>query len=190
MFLLIDNYDSFTYNIYSLFTNLGANVEVRKNDKGVVNGSFEGIILSPGPSSPENSGDSLNYLKKYTGRIPIFGVCLGLQTICYSRGYKIRQARKIMHGKKDVIRVLERIVLFNRVPDNFKAVRYHSLVADVDKDFVTALSESDNEIMAFEDKNNMLFGVQFHPESFLSEFGEIIAANFINFCKEVCGIKA
>lgn len=189
MFLLIDNYDSFTYNVYTLFAKLGIKLQVRKNDKGVVDGSFEGLILSPGPSNPENSGDTLNYIKKYAGKIPIFGVCLGLQAICYARGYEIRQAHKIMHGKRDTINVLKRVVLFNNIPDNFKAVRYHSLVAGAANNYVTAISHSDNEIMAFEDKKNMLFGVQFHPESFLSDFGAEIAINFINFCKEAHEVK-
>ena len=189
MVLLIDNYDSFTYNVYTLFARLGINVQVRKNDKGLLKGPFDGIILSPGPSNPENSGDTLDYIKEYAGKVPIFGVCLGLQAICYARGYEIRQAHKIIHGKKDTIKVLKRVVLFNNVPDNFKAVRYHSLVADADKAYVTALSESDNEIMAYEDKKNMLFGVQFHPESFLSDFGEEIAINFINFCKGAREVK-
>jgi anthranilate synthase component 2 len=94
-----------------------------------------------------------------------------------------------MHGKRDTINVLKRVVLFNNIPDNFKAVRYHSLVAGAANNYVTAISHSDNEIMAFEDKKNMLFGVQFHPESFLSDFGAEIAINFINFCKEAHEVK-
>lgn len=189
MFLLIDNYDSFTYNVYTLFVKAQADITVRKNNIGVIDGAYEGIIISPGPSNPENSGDSLGYIKKYMGKIPIFGICLGMQAICYIKGYKIRQARKIMHGKIDSINVLKTSVLFNKLPNEFKAVRYHSLVVEAADEYITAKSHSDSEAMAFEDPESMIFGVQFHPESILSEYGKQIAVNFINFCKRCCEVK-
>ena len=189
MFLLIDNYDSFTYNVYTLFAKAHVAVSVRKNNVGVIDGDYEGIIISPGPSSPENSEDSLGYIKRYIGKIPIFGVCLGMQAICYIKGYEIKQARRIMHGKIDTIEVLKKSILFNQVPNVFRAVRYHSLVVEAADEYVTAKSSSDYEAMAFEDPKNMIFGVQFHPESILSEYGEQIAVNFINFCKRCCEVK-
>lgn len=187
MYLLIDNYDSFTYNLYSIFSSLGAKVKVIKNNEFIEADDYKGIILSPGPSSPENSGTTLTYIEKYKGKIPIFGVCLGMQSIGYMTGLKIRKAMKIMHGKLDNINVNRESMLFNSLPESFKAVRYHSLVLDADSNNidVTSTSKSDNEIMSIENERDMLFGVQFHPESILSEHGEKICSNFLNYCKEI-----
>jgi anthranilate synthase component 2 len=186
MFLLIDNYDSFTYNLKALFELEGEKVNVIKNNEYLVPKQYEGIILSPGPSSPENSGTTLEFLRRHTGQIPFFGVCLGMQAICFSQNYEIRKAYFIMHGKKDIIFYRENSVLFNGLKEPFSTVRYHSLVVkNLDKNSkeVTALSKSDNEIMAYENIEKKLFGVQFHPESYLSEVGNIIVKNFIKFCR-------
>jgi len=126
MYLLVDNYDSFTYNLYSLFSNLGAEVKVIKNSEFIPADDYMGIILSPGPSNPANAGTTLKYIEKYKGKIPIFGVCLGMQSIGYMNGVKIRKAKKIMHGKVDTICVNRESMLFNNLPDKFQAVRYHS----------------------------------------------------------------
>ncbi|MCA1928170.1 MAG: aminodeoxychorismate/anthranilate synthase component II [Calditerrivibrio sp.] len=183
MFLLIDNYDSFTYNLKALFESMGAEVYIIKNDEFIKPDKFEGIIISPGPSNPSNAGTSLKYISEYKGTIPIFGVCLGMQSICYVLGYNYRKARKIMHGKVEKIIKTRDSILLNNIPDNFKAVRYHSLVVDPPEEFITSISDSDNEAMSFENKELKLFAVQFHPESYLSEYGEDIVKNFINFCR-------
>jgi anthranilate synthase component 2 len=182
MFLLVDNYDSFSYNLYALFRLAGAEVRVVKNDLLIEAGRYQGIIISPGPSTPENAGYSLEYLKKYAGKKPFFGVCLGLQCIGRHLGYEVGRAASVMHGKADrMVRVGASTVL-DGLPETFSAVRYHSLAVKADEKRVTARAGSDNELMALEDKEEMLFGVQFHPESVLSEHGAKIADNFMKFC--------
>ena len=183
MYLLIDNYDSFTYNLYALCVKCGMKVKVIKNDVFIDADNFTGIIISPGPSSPDNSGYSLKYLEKYSGKIPIFGVCLGMQCIGHFLGYEVSRAKFIKHGKLDKIKVLKNSTILRNL-QTFKAVRYHSLSVKVSlkSEIVKAKSESDDEVMAIEDVNKMLFGVQFHPESYLSEEGNKIIKNFKNFC--------
>jgi len=183
MFLLIDNYDSFTYNLYSLFKNLDEEVDVIRNDEFIPADNYSGIILSPGPSNPTNAGTSIDYLKTYAFRIPIFGVCLGMQCICHYLGYKIRRAATIKHGKLDTIKKSGNSIILGNLPETFTAVRYHSLVADA-ADIAVGFSESDGEIMAVEDIGKSLFGVQFHPESYLSNYGEVIVKNFIDYAKK------
>jgi len=183
MFLLVDNYDSFTYNLYALFRLSGAEVTVVRNNKLVNADKYEGIIISPGPSTPANAGYSLKYLELYAGKKPFFGVCLGLQAIGSYLGYPISGAETIMHGKKDRIVRQGKSELFGNLPGTFTGVRYHSLSVKTDGRVVTARAESDNEVMALEDSKQMLFGVQFHPESILSEFGSDIIRNFLNFCR-------
>ncbi len=184
MFLLIDNYDSFTYNLYALFISQGARVNVIKNDRWVDADEYEGIIISPGPSSPEHSGQTLEYLKQYIGKKPVFGVCLGMQCIGFDQGYKIRKASTIRHGKTDTVELTRESILFRGVPETFQAVRYHSLAVEVEGEPVTATSGTDGTVMAMEDRDKMYFGVQFHPESFMSEMGERIVTNFLEFVKE------
>ena len=184
MFLLIDNYDSFTYNLKALFENIGEKIRVVKNDVFIKADDYEGIILSPGPSSPDNSGTTLKYLEKYKGKKAFFGVCLGMQAICYSEGYKVVKAKSIMHGKKDIILPETDSIIFKNILKPFEAVRYHSLVvSDLEDSKITATAKSDNEVMAFEDESKGLFGVQFHPESYLSLKGEEIVKNYIGFCR-------
>ena len=179
MFLMIDNYDSFSYNLYALFKECNAEVTVIKNTEYVPADKYEGIILSPGPSSPENSGTTLRYLKEYLGKKPIFGVCLGMQSIAYVLGGKIKGAKTIKHGKVDKVDVIKSSVLYQDVPKNFNAVRYHSLAVDVNKKYITSVSDDDGVIMSIEDKEMMFFGVQFHPESILSEYGAQIVTNYL-----------
>ncbi len=185
MYLLVDNYDSFTYNLYALCVKCGMNIKVIKNDIDISAEKFNGIIISPGPSNPENAGLSLKYIQKCSGKIPILGVCLGMQCIGYFLGFKIKHANTIKHGKVDRIKIIGDSVLFENIDDCFKSVRYHSLAVKVSKNssLVKAVSISDREIMAIEAKEKMLFGVQFHPESYLSENGEQIIKNFKKFCE-------
>ena len=182
MFLLVDNYDSFTFNLYALFKTLNADIKVIKNSEFVSAEKFKGIILSPGPSNPSNSGTTLKYLENYLGKKPIFGVCLGMQAIGYALGFNIKHAKTVMHGKSDRINIYRKVVLFKNM-SNFNAVRYHSLAVNIDEQhrYVTGVAKSDKEIMAMEDIDKKFFGVQFHPESFLSDNGKTIVENFLKF---------
>ena len=182
MFLMIDNYDSFTYNLYALFRDCGIEMKIIKNDEFIPADEYEGIILSPGPSTPEHSGTTLRYLKEYTGKKPIFAVCLGMQCIAYTLGYKIKKAKTIKHGKIDTISVIKDSVLFNNLPKQFDVVRYHSLTAEIDNDeLITSVSADDNMIMSIEDRDKQFFGLQFHPESIMSQYGKEIVLNFLKF---------
>ncbi|MBN2079818.1 MAG: aminodeoxychorismate/anthranilate synthase component II [Spirochaetes bacterium] len=181
MFLLIDNYDSFTYNLKALFHECGASVDVVKNDEFRPAEGYEGIILSPGPSTPANSGTTLRYLDEFLGRTPIFGVCLGMQAIAHVLGYTVAPARTVMHGKVDRIGVTAPSILFRGIPDSFSAVRYHSLAVEIEERYVTSRSRGDGTVMSIEDPGALLFGVQFHPESIMSEFGQRIVRNFLEY---------
>lgn len=184
MFLLVDNYDSFSHNLYALFVLNGAKVNMVKNTDIVDASDYAGIIISPGASHPSNSGASLHYLKSYSGIKPFFGVCLGMQAIAFHLGYEVSRSKTVMHGKIDKIKA-SKSMLFEGI-NEFEAVRYHSLsVKGADK-IVTATASSDGEVMAIEDAEKMLFGVQFHPESVRSEQGDRIVKNFISFSR---GIK-
>jgi anthranilate synthase component 2 len=182
MFLLIDNYDSFTYNLYALFRLAGAEVDVIRNTEYRNADDYKGIILSPGPSTPDNSGTTLEYLNNYTGIKPVMGVCLGMQAIAYHLGCNVRKAKSVMHGKVDNISIEKDSTLLKGIPEKFKTVRYHSLAVDVPEGIVTATAESDSECMAIEEKDKMLFGVQFHPESILAEHGDTMVKNFMKIC--------
>lgn len=182
MFLMIDNYDSFTYNLYALFRECNADVEIIRNDEYVPADNYDGIIISPGPSNPENSGTSLKYLENYTGKKPIFGVCLGMQCIAHVLGHRVGHAKTVKHGKIDTISVTKgNSVLFKNLPETFDVVRYHSLAVESDDELVTSRSLDDGVIMSIEDREKQLFGLQFHPESILSQYGREIVNNFLDF---------
>lgn len=181
MFLMIDNYDSFTWNLYALFREQGAEVKVIRNDEYIPADEYDGIILSPGPSSPENSGTTLKYLDEYLEKKPFFGVCLGMQCLGYHLGYRINRAPSVQHGKVDSVQIVRDSVLFRGLPEAMDMVRYHSLSVEVEGEPVTALSASDRAVMAIENKEKMYFGVQFHPESFASGHGARVVKNFIDF---------
>ncbi len=183
MYLLIDNYDSFTYNLRALLSSCGAKTDVIRNDQFVDAEKYRGIIISPGPSNPENAGTSNRYLQEYAGKKPVLGVCLGMQCIASFMGHKVAHAPTIMHGKADTIKITGDSLLFSGVPGSFQAVRYHSLaVTDGGKD-VTSRAESDNAVMSIENRKMKLYGVQFHPESILSQFGKEIITNFIKYAE-------
>jgi len=180
MYLLIDNYDSFTYNLRALFSSCGAATEVVRNDRYVNAENYRGIIISPGPSCPGNAGTSNRYLHEYAGKKPFLGVCLGMQCIGSYLGYHVSRAPSVMHGKADRVRITSGdSVLFRGMPDSFQAVRYHSLAVYHEGRDVTSRADSDNSAMSIENKKMNLFGVQFHPESILSEYGMEIVMNFI-----------
>ncbi len=187
MILMIDNYDSFTYNIVQYCLELGANLKVVRNDKISVKEieklNPEKIIISPGPATPNEAGISLEVIEYFKGRKPILGICLGHQAIAQSFGGKIVGAKNLMHGKTSTMEVVKNSPIFKELPSEFIATRYHSLV--VDKDSLpkcvvpTAFSKDDKEIMALEIEGYEIYGVQFHPESIMSEYGHEIIDNFL-----------
>ena len=185
MILLIDNYDSFTWNLYQYFCELGAEVLVKRNDEltleEIATLAPEKIVISPGPCTPDESGISLAVIGHYAGKVPLLGVCLGHQAIAQVFGATIVRAAKVMHGKTSPISHDGRGV-FQGLNNPLTVTRYHSLVIDPDtltECFdVTARSES-GEIMAIRHREWDLEGVQFHPESILSEQGHQLLANFL-----------
>lgn len=185
MILVIDNYDSFTYNLVQYLGELGADIQVVRNDEISVNEILERrpthILISPGPCSPKEAGISVDTIKELAGKIPILGVCLGHQSIGYAFGGDIIRAKKLMHGKTSEINHDGKGV-FKGMPNPFRATRYHSLV--IKKETlpeclqVTAQSE-DGEIMGVRHKTLPVEGVQFHPESILTESGKLLLKNFL-----------
>lgn len=189
MILVIDNYDSFTYNLVQYLGQAGAEVVVHRNDEIDLDGiralDPEGIMLSPGPCTPRESGVCLNVLAAALQgdlSVPIFGVCLGHQAIGEVAGGVVKQARRIMHGKTSMVRH-DGQGLFAGMPNPFRAVRYHSLVVTPDSVpagfTVTATAEDDGEIMGMRHDSLPIEGVQFHPESVLTEEGFRIVENFV-----------
>ena len=186
MILIIDNYDSFTYNLVQRLGELGAEVKVYRNDK-ITPAEAEALkpahlIISPGPCTPLEAGISNDMLKHFAGKLPILGVCLGHQCMAHVFGGKVTRADRLMHGKTSEIHHDGKGV-YAGLPNPFVATRYHSLivrVGDVPKDFVvTAWTEPEKETMGMRHRSLMIEGVQFHPESFLTEVGYDILRNFM-----------
>ena len=190
MILMIDNYDSFTFNIVQYLGELGADVLVKRNNKITLDEidrlNPEKIVISPGPCTPNEAGISLEVVKKYYKTIPILGVCLGHQTIGQVFGGNIVSAKKIMHGKTSLIHHHQNYI-FKDLPTPYTATRYHSLVIEEETmpDCLEIIAEtksddkSENEIMAIRHKDFHTYGVQFHPESIMSEHGHQILKNFL-----------
>ena len=190
MILMIDNYDSFTFNIVQYLGELGADVVVKRNDEisidEIENLNPDRIVISPGPCTPNEAGVSIDVVRNFYQKKPILGVCLGHQTIGQAFGGKIVSAKRIMHGKTSKINH-DGDHLFENIQQNFTATRYHSLVIDEeslpDSLIITARtdeSENESEIMGIRHKECRLFGVQFHPESILTESGHKLLENFLN----------
>ena len=185
--LVIDNYDSFTYNLVQYLGELGVEVLVYRNDAlktGDIKAlGINAIVISPGPSTPAEAGISVDVIKQYAGVYPLFGVCLGHQAIGYAFGARIVKAQKIYHGKTSLIHH-DGNTIFSGLENPFTATRYHSLVIDrktLSGEFIiSAESGEDHEIMAIRHKKLLIEGVQFHPESILTADGKKILANFIN----------
>ena len=185
MLLMIDNYDSFTYNLVQYFYQLGQEVEVHRNDlislDDIEKKSPEYIVISPGPCTPKEAGISVDLIKKFKDKLPILGVCLGHQCLGAAFGANIIGANKIMHGKLSEI-IHDGSGLFKGVENSFKATRYHSLIIEektLDKDFhITAWTEN-KTVMAIQHEKLPLFGLQFHPESIATEQGMEILRNFL-----------
>ncbi|MBQ8825372.1 MAG: bifunctional anthranilate synthase component II/anthranilate phosphoribosyltransferase [Ruminococcus sp.] len=187
MILLIDNYDSFTYNLYQYIGALYSDIEVVRNDEITLNEiedkKPEAIIISPGPGYPKDAGISVDLIKKFSGIIPILGVCLGHQSIVEAFGGKIVRAKALMHGKASNIKVDNQSVIFKDLSPVISCARYHSLIADEetmpDCLKITARDET-NQIMAVEHRTKQVYGVQFHPESILTDDGKHMLMNFLN----------
>ncbi len=185
MIALIDNYDSFTFNVYDCLARC-CEVKVFRNTESLERIRAlhpKGIVISPGPSHPAASCMSLDALDCFKGKVPILGICLGMQAMAYRAGNDVRKARRIMHGKVDTIRHSGGL-LFKGVEEEFLAVRYHSLVVDlIDGGFrACAVSKSDGELMAIEHRELKMFGLQFHPESYATSGGMRFIENFLEVC--------
>ena len=185
--LLIDNYDSFTFNLYHYISSLKVNVDVVRNDKisskEIVRKNYNKIVISPGPGNPNQSGNCINILKTLHQELPFLGVCLGHQIIGQVFGSKIVQAKKLMHGKTSKIRSKKTGILKN-LPKTFEATRYHSLIIDRKKlpKCLKITAETKNKtIMGIMHKKYNIHGVQFHPESINTKVGMKLIKNFLNF---------
>jgi len=188
MYLLIDNYDSFTYNLYHYLGELGASVQVIRNDAIDIAGiralSPEGIILSPGPATPNDAGICLSVVDELGDSLPILGVCLGHQSIGQVFGGKVIRAPYVMHGKTSEINH-DGIGVFADIPSPFTATRYHSLIVDRDslpESLEVTAETEDGLIMGLQHKLHPLYGVQFHPESIASDYGHKLIGNFLHIC--------
>ncbi|MDR1160432.1 MAG: aminodeoxychorismate/anthranilate synthase component II [Syntrophomonadaceae bacterium] len=187
MILLIDNYDSFSYNLYQLIGSIASDIMVVRNDKMSV-GEIERlrpekIVMSPGPGRPENAGICLEMVCCLAGRVPILGVCLGHQAICQTYGATIGYAKTLMHGKASPVKLEADSRLFSELPAIIMGGRYHSLAAAwpaLPQELKITARDEDGEIMAVEHIHHELYGVQFHPESILTPLGAKIIANFLN----------
>ena len=195
MILLIDNYDSFTYNLYQYLGELGENIIVKRNDELTISEikemNPEAIVISPGPGRPEEAGNCVKVIQQLHTSFPILGICLGHQAIGYSFGAKIMKAKKIMHGKVSEIRHQNKAI-FQSFPQNLKVMRYHSLVIQKDtlpaQFEVLATSTDDDEIMAIKHHDYPLYGMQFHPESIGTEAGPRLLKQFLREMREEVAI--
>jgi len=188
MILMIDNYDSFTYNIVQYCRELGADLKIIRNDEMSVQEieklNPEKIIISPGPASPDEAGVTLEAIKYFQDKLPILGICLGHQSIAQVFGGEVVRAKNMMHGKTSIMKQTKECAIFKDLPEEFIATRYHSLI--VDKNSLSdaiepvAYSTDDDEIMALKIKDKDIYGVQFHPESIMSQYGHEIIGNFLN----------
>ena len=185
MLLMIDNYDSFTYNLVQYFGELGQEVRVFRNDQITVEGIADlkpdHLVLSPGPCSPAEAGICVDTIRHFAGKVPLLGVCLGHQAIGAALGGKVVRAQVQMHGKASTIRTDQQGV-FRGLPEQFSVIRYHSLAierASLPAELVVTATSEDGEIMGVRHRELAVEGVQFHPESILSEHGHAVLKNFL-----------
>lgn len=177
--LIIDNYDSFTYNLVQYFRILGENPVVIKNDESLPDVDFRRIVISPGPGNPDSSGLSMKVLEKYYREKPILGVCLGHQCIAKFFGANIVKAKEPMHGKVSKVFYKDGEPLFVGLPQGFSATRYHSLVVEDVPETLESIAQTYNVIMALKHRELPIYGIQFHPEAILTEGGLELLRNFI-----------
>ena len=195
MILIIDNYDSFTYNLYQYTGEINPDVEVYRNDKITVEEIKEKnpshIIISPGPGFPKDAGISIEVIKKLGKSIPVLGVCLGHQSIGEAYGAKIIHAKELVHGKAKEIEVSNECELFKGLPKKIRGGRYHSLIVEknsLPEELKVTAKTSDGEIMGLEHIKHPVYGIQFHPESILTEGGKEMLQNFLNIKMEETGL--
>jgi anthranilate synthase/aminodeoxychorismate synthase-like glutamine amidotransferase len=184
--LMIDNYDSFTYNLVQYLWELGAEVEVHRNDAlelgDIERMAPEGIVVSPGPCTPREAGISVAAIQRFAGRIPILGVCLGHQSMAHAFGGEVVRAARLMHGKTSPI-LHDGRTIFSGLPNPFDATRYHSLIVreeTLPSSFEVSARTPENEVMAIRHREWVLEGVQFHPESILTLAGKDLLRNFLD----------
>jgi anthranilate synthase/aminodeoxychorismate synthase-like glutamine amidotransferase len=189
MILMIDNYDSFTYNLFQYLCQIGADVKVVRNDAVELSEldtwDIDGIVISPGPGVPETAGISVSVIKHYSGNLPILGVCLGHQSIGYAFGGKVVPAKRLMHGKTSTI-AADGKSIFKGITKPFQAMRYHSLAISRDglPDCLEITAESEDlEIMGLRHRNHPTEGIQFHPESIMTPIGKRLLRNFVKQLK-------
>ena len=189
MLLMIDNYDSFTYNVYQYLCDLGEKVKVVRNDKTslaqIRRWAPAGIVISPGPGNPDGAGLTLDIIEEFAGDIPILGICLGHQSIAQAFGGKVVRAKKMMHGKLSEIRHNGR-GLFKGLPKDLTVTRYHSLVVkpeSMPSCLKVSAETDDGVIMAIKHTRYPVFGIQFHPESYMTQEGLKILENFCSHCQ-------
>jgi anthranilate synthase component 2 len=186
MILLIDNYDSFSYNLVQLAGGIGADMKVIRNDELTIEEiralAPSHIIISPGPGYPKDAGLCEELISTLKGELPILGVCLGHQAICEVFGAEITLAKRLMHGKQSNIHIANGAKIFHGLPPIIQAARYHSLIARKDSlpdDLLVIAEDDDGEVMAIKHRSYEIYGVQFHPESILTPQGEVIMRNFL-----------
>ena len=187
MIVLIDNYDSFSYNLYQLIGSVEPDVKVVRNDAYTVEEieamKPEAIILSPGPGKPSDAGICIEAIRYFAGKVPVFGVCLGHQAICEAFGGTVSYAKELMHGKQKEIHQIGENQLFQGLPETFPAARDHSLAAlkeELPEELKVTAESEDGEVMAVEHTKYPIYGVQFHPESVMTPDGKIMIENFID----------
>lgn len=187
MLLIIDNYDSFTYNLVQYLGELGAEVQVYRNDKISIEEierlAPERLVVSPGPCTPKEAGISVEALRHFAGRIPVLGVCLGHQSLAYAFGGEIIRAERLMHGKTSMVHH-DGKTIFQKLPNPFEATRYHSLIVNrrtIPRDLEISAETGEGEIMGLRHRPTGAEGVQFHPESILTKAGMDLLRNFLTF---------
>lgn len=186
MVLLIDNYDSFSYNLYQLVGSIRPDIQVIRNDEMTLEEiealNPDHIILSPGPGRPADAGICEDAAMYFAGKIPVLGVCLGHQAICEANGATVSYAKQLMHGKQSVVRVDTDDPIFRGLPEEVKAARYHSLAAveeTLPESLVVTARTDDGEVMAVRRRDCHVYGLQFHPESILTPQGRVMMENFL-----------
>ena len=186
MILLIDNYDSFSYNLYQLIGSIEPDIKVIRNDKLTIDEidrlAPELIVLSPGPGRPEDAGVCVSVVRELRGKYPILGICLGHQAICQAYGATVTYAKRMMHGKQSVIRIDPNDVMFQGLPRDITVARYHSLAADPDTipdSLIVTATADDGEVMAVMSRDGSVHGLQFHPESIMTPDGARMMENLL-----------
>ncbi|RPA67342.1 aminodeoxychorismate/anthranilate synthase component II [Cyclobacteriaceae bacterium YHN15] len=189
MVLLIDNFDSFSHILADYLRQLGVELHIVRNDidpSDLLQSDWEALILSPGPESPQKAGNLMRILEQFVFRIPILGICLGHQAIGEFFGGKLVKGKQPVHGKVHRVYRQTQHPFLNNLPDSFEVTRYHSLeIQDVPEELEILLKTKDGEIMAMAHKNFPVFGIQYHPEAYLTQYGLEILKNWLTYCKSV-----